>query len=65
MAQYEGPVVQSVLWGAWEKKKHTKDIHMKAVVSPTEGNDNCAVQSHFLQQLIGGGGDASFGNASE
>lgn len=25
---------------------------MKAVGSPTEGNDNCATQSHFLPKLV-------------
>lgn len=25
---------------------------MKAVVLPTEGNDNCVTQSHFLPKLV-------------
>lgn len=35
-------------------KDRTKEAHMKAVVSPTEGNDNCAIQSQFLLQFVFG-----------
>lgn len=45
-----GPVVQSVSW--WACNNRTKEAHMKAVGSPTEGNDNCATQSHFLPKLV-------------
>lgn len=43
-------MVQSVTW--WACENYTKETDMKAVVSPTEGNDNCAVQFHFLPKRV-------------
>lgn len=42
--------MQSLSW--WACNNRTKEADMKAVGSPTEGNDNCTAQSHFLPKLV-------------